>query len=74
MSPLRKQQDLLRSILQTTDMKVLKKYKCSMLRKQKKQFFILRSALPCNNPSSDLQTVFQAIKPIRNLQMTLMDK
>ena len=74
MIPLRKQQDMMRSPLQTTAMKVLKKYKYSIIQKQKKQFSLLRSALPCNHPSSDLQTVLQAIKHIRNLQMTLMDQ
>ena len=74
MNPLRKQQDQLRSPMQTTAMKVLKKYKYSIIQKQKKQFSLLRSALPCNHPSSDLQTVLQAIKHIRNLQMTLMDQ
>ena len=69
-----KEQDYLRSSLQTTAMKVLKKYKYSIIQKQKKQFSLLRSSLPCNHPSSDLQTVLQAIKHIRDLQMILMDK
>ena len=73
MNPIRKQEDKLRSPLQTTAMKVLKKYKYSMLQKQKKQFSLLRSALPCTYPSSDLQTVLWAIKHIWNLQMMLQE-
>ena len=58
----------MRSPMQTTARRVVKKY--SIIYKQKKQISLLRSALP-NKPSSDLQTVLHAIMYIRDLQKTL---
>ena len=60
-----KQQDHLMS----TAKKVMKKY--NIMQKQKKQFSLLRSSLPCKQHCSDLQTVLQAIQHIRNLQHIL---
>ena len=58
----------MRSPMQTTARKLVKKY--STIYKQKKQISLLRSAPP-NKSSSDLQTVLQAILYIRDLQKTL---
>ena len=65
------QQDRMKTSMQSSAKKVLKKYKLSMIQKQKKQFSLLRSALPCTELSSDLQTVLQAIRHIRHLQGSL---
>ena len=65
------EQEIVKSSMQSTAKKVLKKYKLTMVQKQKKQFSLLRSALPCTELSSDLQTVLQAIRHIRHLQGSL---
>ena len=64
-NPHNKPEEYLRSPMQTTARKVLRKYNTIH-----KQFSQLRSALP-SKPSSDLQTVLQAILYIRDMQRTL---